>query len=161
MDKIPAEVIFRHAYRTAAEYFATKVEQKRKNGFVPILIEDFYESIYFAECDFYGNPKSRYIETVELSIPKLGIFRMSDAINSTTEMTAWRVTIQIEKPLLTQRYDYNDYPYVFMWSGRKMGNEKIPIAELNVSELMRVAQLAIKNREGLVIDEALKNKIYK
>lgn len=161
MERIPAEVIFRHAYKTAAEYFANKVEKKRRKGFVPILIEDFYESIYFTECDFYGNPKRRYIETMELSIPKLGIFSMNEAITSTTEMTAWRVTIQIEKPVLAQRYDFNDYPYVFMWSGRKVANEKIPIAELNVSELMRVAQAAIKNREGLVIDEALRNKIYK
>lgn len=161
MDRIPAEVIFRHAFRTAAEYFAEKLEKRRREGFVPILIEDFYESVYFAECNHHGYPKRPYIEAMEITAPKIGIYSVNAAIDDTIDMTAWRTTIQIEKPILTQRYDFNDYPYVFMWSGKKLGTQKVPTSELNVSELMRVAQAAIKNREGLIIDEALKNKIYK
>ena len=60
-----------------------------------------------------------------------------------------------------QRYDWQEPPVVFMWSGKRMGTDLVPIEKLNISELMRVAQAAIKNREGLVIDDALKNKIYK
>jgi len=159
MDRVPLEVIYRHAFRECANYFAEKIEQRRKSGYVPVLIEDFYESLYFSPCNKNGYPETFHLQTLEL--PRLEAVWTMDQIPPTTEITCYKVSIQIEKPLLMQRYDFNDYPVVFMWSGKKLGKEVVPVEELNVQELMRVAQAAIKNREGLVIDEALKNKIYK
>jgi|SRR5581483_8600555 len=159
MWQVPAEVIYRHAFRTAAEYFAGKIEQKRREGFVAVLVEDYYDSLYFAPCNRNGYPKFHHLQTLEL--PRLQAFVTTQDIPPTTEVTCYKVEIIIEKPILTQNYDPSDYPIVFMWSGRKTGKEIVPVEQLNVQELMRIAQAAIKNREGLVIDEALKNKIYK
>lgn len=157
--RIPAEAIYRHAFQEAARYFAGKIEEKRRNGFVAVLVEDFYESLFFLPCNENGYPD--YYQLKALELPRLEAFLVESDIPLTTTVTAYETTIIIEKPMLSYRYDYNDYPVVFMWSGKKIDKQSIPIEKLNVSELLRVAQTAIKNREGLIIDEALKNKIYK
>lgn len=160
MREIPVEVIYRYAFNKTAEYFAGRLEQKRREGFVAVLVEDFWDSLYFMPCNKLGYPRSYYLETLEL--PKISTAWLTEGeIPIDTSITFSKITIQVEKPLISQRFDFEDYPYIFMWSGKRMGTERLPIDKLNVQELMRVAQLAIKNREGLIIDEALKNKIYK
>lgn len=159
MDNIPAEVIYRHAFQKTAEYFAGKIEQRRKDGYVAVLVEDYYESLFFMECDRDGYPKSRQYKSLEL--PRLEAFLTVGEIPVSTQIQCYEIEIIIEKPLIASNYYWQPHPVIFMWSGRKMGRQQIPVERLNVQELMRVAQTAIKNREGLIVDEALKNKIYK
>lgn len=157
--EVPKEVIFRHAFRTAADYFAGKIEERRKAGFVPVIIEDTYETLYFMHCNERGYPN--YYQQKYLEVPRLSAFLTVGEIPTSSTLTVHEVTIMVDKPMLMQRYDWQEPPVVFMWSGKRMGTDLVPIEKLNISELMRVAQAAIKNREGLVIDDALKNKIYK
>lgn len=161
MDNIPLEVIVRHASRKIGDYFAEQVEKERMQGKVAILVEDFTNSLYFMECDKNGYPKFHNFKYMTFDSFNLSVLNQNEALSTPVSMTVEEVSIYIEKPLISQRYDYNGYPVVFMWSGRKMSSRKIPLEKLNVSELMKLAQQAIKNREGLVIDEAISNKIYK
>ena len=119
-----------------------------------------YDSLYFLPCNERGYPNQFMLKSIEL--PRLEAFLTGGDIDKVpTSITAHEVTIMVEKPLLTQSYDWQQPPIVFMWEGRRMGTERIPMEKLNVSELMRVAQVAVGKREGLVIDDALRNKIYK
>lgn len=159
MYDVPKEVIYRYAYREAANYFAEKLENKRKAGCVAVLVEGAYETMYFMPCDVNGYPDSYRLRTLEL--PALSVRSFSDYEEVPYEqMTCYEVEIRVEKPLLAQSFGPG-HPVVFMWSGRRMGEDRVPIEKLNVKELMIAAQNAVKSREGLVIDEALKNKIYK
>jgi len=42
-----------------------------------------------------------------------------------------------------------------------MDRKRIPIEKMDVSALLRAAQVAVHKREGLIVDEALRNKVYK
>lgn len=159
MDRVPLEMVVRHAAKTIGNFFADKVEDARKNGKVAILVEDFTNSLFFMECDSFGYPKFHTFNF--MTYDSLSVTVMNQGEYLPTDRTVEEVSIRIEGPMLTQRYDYNERPYVFMWSGRKMNSKKIPLEKLNVSELLKLAQQAIVNREGLVIDEALRNKVYK
>lgn len=159
MEGIPREVLVRHAARKVGDYFAEQVERERMNGRVAILVEDFTNSLYFMRCNESGYPESHNFKYA--TFDSLSLIAITAGEIPPSTMTVEEVSIMIEKPLISQRYDYNGYPVVFMWSGRRIGKSKIPLEKLNVSELMKLAQAAIKNREGLVIDEAISNKIYK
>jgi hypothetical protein len=158
---IPKEVIYRHAFHTAAEYFAGKIADKRKAGLVPVFVEDTYETLYYMPCNEEGYPN--YGQMKFLEVPRLQPYWLEQEASLTTlsNITVQEVTVYVDYPMLTQRYDWRDRPVVFMWHGKRMGIEHVPIDKLNVSELLRAVQAAVKNREGLVIDDALKNKIYK
>lgn len=158
--EVPREVIFRHAFIIAAKYFAERFEEERRNGRVPVLVKEMYDSLYFLPCNERGYPNQFMVKSIEL--PRLSAFlTIGDIATVPVSITAHEVTIMIDKPLLTQSYDYNQPPIVFLWEGKRMGTERIPMEKLNVSELMRVAQVAVEKREGLVIDDALRNKLYK
>lgn len=160
MDRIPLEMVIRHASKEVGNFFADKVEEERRNGKVAILVEDFTNSLYFMKCDKYGYPDMHHFNY--MTFDSVSLATLNDgAIPNTASMTVEEVSIMIDKPMLSQRYDWQDKPYVFLWFGRKMSRSKIPLEKLNVSDLMKIAQESIKNREGLIIDEAMKNKIYK
>lgn len=160
MDRVPLEVVTRHASKEVGNYFADKVYEERKNGKVAILVEDFTNSLYFMPCNIHGYPEFHHFNY--MTFDSLSLQSISDGkVPLQTTMTVEEVSIMIERPMLSQRFDWQDKPYVFLWWGRKMSSRKIPLEKLNVSELLKIAQEAVKSREGLVIDEALKNKIYK
>lgn len=159
MEQIPEEVIFRHAFSEAAKFFAGKIEEKRREGFVAVLVEDFYHSLFFFPCNRDGYPKMHNLKSLEL--PKLEHWLTIGDTPPSQNITCYEVEIMCERPLIMSHYHWQQTPLIFMWSGRKMGRNLVPVEKLNVSELMRVAQAAIKNREGLIVDEVLKNKIYK
>lgn len=161
MERIPLEVIIRHACREIGNYFAEQAEQERRNGKVAVLVEDFTNSIYYMPCDTNGFPN--YHQFNYMTFDSLSLFTIcKDGQTPTTEkMHVKEISIIIERPILAQRYDYEMKPIVFMWSGRKIGSRDLPLEKLNISELMKLAQKATQDREGLVIDEAIKNKIYK
>jgi len=159
MDRVPLEVIARHACRTIGDFFATQAEKERKNGKVAVLVEDFVNSLYYMPCDKHGYPNFHRFNY--LTYDSLSIAVMKQEEHIPVSQTVEEIIIEIEKPLITNRYDWQDKPYVFLWEGKKMSSRKIPLEKLNVSELLKLAQEAVKSREGLVIDEAIKNKIYK
>lgn len=160
MNEIPLEVLVRHASREVGNFFAEKVEKKRAEGYVAVLVSDFTDNLYFLRCDKNGYPDTyrfNYMTFDSISVATLA----ADSLPSVSSMTVDEVSICLEKPLLTGRYDYRERPAVFLWEGRQISKKKIPLEKLNVSELMKLAQQVIKDREGLVIDEAFRNKIYK
>jgi hypothetical protein len=160
MERVPLEMIERHAFKTVAEFFAKKVEEERKKGKVAVLVEDFTNSLYFMPCDRYGFPNYHNFKYLAFDSFQLQVIK-DGAIPTQMTSTVEEIQIMVDKPLLTQRYDWQDKPYVFMWNGRKMGSRKIPLEKMDVSELMKIAQKVIENREGLIIDEVLENKLYK
>lgn len=161
MDRVPLEMLIRHSARTVADFFASKVEEERKAGKVAVLVEDFTNSLYFMPCDTHGYPDYREMKYMTFDSINLAVLKEESIPMTDVSMTVEEVSVFIDRPMLTQRYDWQDKPYVFMWSGRIMSKRKIPLEKLNVSELMKLAQKAVQDREGLVIDEAIKNKIYK
>ena len=54
-----------------------------------------------------------------------------------------------------------DSYYVCMWSGRIMMGERMNVEDLDIQYLMKLAQEAIISREGIIIDEAINNKLIK
>lgn len=161
MDRVPLEVIVRHASREVGNFFAEQVEKERREGKVAILVEDFTNSLYFMRCDKNGYPDYHHFRYMTFDSLNLAVLQKGEIPSTPISMTVEEVSIMIEKPLISQNYDYNGYPIVFLWKGRRMSSRKIPLEKLNVSELQKIAQQAILNREGLVIDEAMSNKIYK
>ena len=162
MDRVPLEVIARHASREIGNFFAERVEKERKNGRVAILVEDFTNSLYFMECNENGYPNFHRFNYMTFDSINVAILNQGEMSSNPVSMTVEEVSIMLEKPLISQNYNsYDGYPIVFMWRGKRMSSRKIPLEKLNVSELQKLAHQAIKNREGLVIDEAIKNKIYK
>lgn len=160
MYRVPIEMVIRHASKTVGQFFADKVESERKNGKVAILVEDFTNSLYFMSCDIQGYPVCHYFKYMTFDSLSLQVLNNGEVPEMTT-MAVKEVSIMIEKPMISQRFDWQDKPYVFLWFGRKVSSQDIPLEKLNVSELMKLAQKAINDREGLIIDEAIKNKIYK
>lgn len=161
MERVPLEMIVRHACRQVGDFFAEQVEKKRREGSVAILVEDFTNSVYYMPCDVYGYPNFHTFNYMTYDSLSVTVLNQGQYASTDISRTVEEVSIMIERPMLTQRYDWQDKPYVFMWSGRKISSRKIPLEKLNVSELMKIAQEVVKSREGLVIDEAIKNKIYK
>jgi hypothetical protein len=159
MDRVPLEVIIRHACHKIGDYFAEQAEKERKNGKVAILVEDFTNSLFYMPCDEHGYPNFHHFNY--MTFDSLSMIAIQNQEMPSTPMTIKEVSIMIDRPMLTQRMDWQERPYVFMWSGKKMTTREIPLEKLNVSELMKLAQEVVKSREGLVIDEAMKNKIYK
>jgi len=158
---VPREVIFRHAFREASDYFASRIEEKRREGQVAILVQKPADTLYFMPCNEKGYPN--YYQLKALHIPYIAPMLVASDLDAlvTQDLRIEEITIFLEKPLLSYRYDYMEQPTIFMWEGREMNRERIPIEKMNISELMRVAQAAIGKREGIIVDEALKNKIYK
>lgn len=160
MNEIPLEVLVRHSAQEVGKFFAEKVEKKRAEGYVAVLVSDFTDNLYFMKCDKNGYPNEYMFNYMTFDSLSLSVIK-DGALPTMSSMTVEQVTIYLEKPLLTGRYDYRERPAVFLWEGRQMSKSKIPLNKLNVSELMKLAQQVIIDREGLVIDEAFKNKIYK
>jgi len=161
MDNVPTEVIYRHAFSKVAEFFTGRIEEKRRNGRVAVLVDSPEDTIYYIECNKDGYPNYVFFKTLHL--PQLS---QPSAISIESEPTletiiVEEITIQVEQPLVFTNYYWQQTPIIFMWKGRRAEKHNLPIEKLNVSELLRVVQTAIKNREGLIVDEVLKNKIYK
>ncbi len=156
---VPREVIFRHAFKTASDFFAEKIEQERREGKVAVLVKDFTHSLFFMPCKDNGYPENYYLKT--LHIPRIAPILMVSDIEAMPSLTVEELTITIERPILSQRIDWQEPPVIFMWEGRVADRTRIPIEKMDVGELMRAAQVAIGKREGLIVDEVLRNKIYK
>lgn len=154
---IPRGVIFRHAFSKSAEYFASDIENKRRSGQVAVLVKHFGEMLFYIPCTDDGYPNWYQYKTIYT--PMMWQADAQSAINET--ITVEELTVIVDKPIVSFRYDYTRGPIVFMWQGTISQREKVPIEKLNVSELMKLAQLAVVKREGLILDKAIENKLYK
>lgn len=168
---IPVEYILRHGALEVSKYFEQIITGQRAKGKVAVLVDDYTYSLFFQPCNLYGYPKVGQIKTLEINTSLLSVNSISqlDTSSLATSMIS-EVTIFIERPLVVMRLDEDletgqwspeGKTYISLWSGRKVDTKKVPVEQLNVKELMILAQKAIENREGLVIDEAIRNKIYK
>lgn len=158
------EYIYNKGARAISEYFTKNIIQKRNAGLVPVLVKDYFESLYYLPCNKYGMP---LIETYRalnfIKMPGLSCFNDSEDIVNSAQ-TVEEISVQIRKPLVAFSPMYrqlDERPYIFLWQGEVLNRETIPFEKLNVKELSEVVNKAIEHREGLVIDEALSNKIYK
>lgn len=162
MQRVPKEVLIRHSIAEIARFFGDLYGKKRESGLVPVCTDDKnFLKFYFVPCDENGYPKIRYIDFMEMDTPKYMAVQEGSSLDFSSA-TFRKTTLCIESPLLSQQYYLESYPYptVFMWNGKILNTETIPIERLNVKELMRLAQETVKLREGLIIDEAAKNKLF-
>lgn len=155
-------MLVRHSIGEIARFFGEMYGKRREAGLVPICIDDKqFMKFYFIPCDENGYPKMHYIDFMEMDTPRLAAVAEGSQVDFSTA-TFHKTSVYIRAPLISQQYyiDASPYPTVFMWEGKIMNKETIPIEKLNVSELMKLAQETIKLREGLIIDEVAKSKLF-
>lgn len=146
MDRVPLEVVIRHASEEVGRYFADQVERERKNGKVAILVEDFTNSLFFMPCNKLGYPDFHQFNFMTYDSLSVTVLNEGQYTPSEISRTVEEVSVMIERPLLSQRFDWQEPPYIFLWRGRKTSSKKIPLEKLNVSELMKLAQEVVKKR---------------
>lgn len=164
MSEVPKEYLVAKASRKFADYFSEKFLCNWNTGRVPVVIDDVFTSFYFFPCDDHGFPKAHNFHSIEIQTPLASTGTFEEMMSQ--QIDVLKVEVSIESPMLVMQdhdawWDPHGKPYVFMWQGRKRNGTKIPVSELNVKELMILAQKAIQSREGIILDEATKNKIYK
>ncbi len=157
--EIPAEYIYRSGASEVSRYFQELIMGKMMNRKVAILVKDYTESLFFVECDDHGYPKMRYIQYLSywdmtLKLVPEGIDPCIDQCRMT------RKEIRVDSPMIlfNTGYDYRERPYVFMWSGEVITQKEMSVDELDVKQLLQLAQAAVKSREGLIINEVAKNR---
>ena len=159
---IPEDYIYHYGLRAVGDYFAQWFMDTRASGKVGILVKEFTWSFFFTECDNHGYPQRRYTDYLTFmdnpKIMDIGADPMLD------EIKVYKKTIEVDKPIIVYDFRPNFYPespYVFLWEGRVVNKEEVPIEKLDVKQLLKLAQEAVRNREGLILDEVLKNKLIK
>jgi hypothetical protein len=147
-------------------YFLTDLLYKRfEGGQIPVLVDDKYMwQVIFTEADKYGRPMRSYVEF--LTLPSLFINNLMTerAEISYTEVTATKFCVRLINPVVAYNFRPSfepDRSYYFMWMGKIIDRQEIPVEKLDVKELLRLAQKAIKDRNGIIIDEVAKNRLIK
>ncbi len=158
------EYIFHRGMSVVADYFRNKVMDAFSEGKVAVLVKTFIEGLYYIPCDEWGYPKINQLKFVEF--PPLSAYMMAqDSTIMPSNITITEYTIWVKRPLVlcdVPDFDvWNRRPQVFLWEAEIMDTKKIPIEKLNVQELMLLAQTAIKNREGIILNVAMDNKLIK
>jgi hypothetical protein len=158
------EYILHRGMSVVADYFRNRVMDAFQQGKVAVLVKTFVEGLYFIPCDEWGYPQVTQLKFVEF--PPLTAWGMTkDGEVPTQNISVTEYTIWVKRPLvLCDVPDFevwNRRPQVFLWEAEIMDTKKIPIEKLNVQELMLLAQTAIKNREGIILNVAMDNKPIK
>jgi len=160
-QEIEQFVIQKGCYEVA-NYFRDLFMNKRIEGKVAVVVEDYTTSFFFMPCDKYGYPKIN--EQRYLSFLDNNVNLVKESLDPTISMCkVTEKTIRVERPLVFQHISYN-YPtetFIFLWEGRMVNSREVPLDELDIKKLMKLTQEAIQNREGIIIDEVLKNKLIK
>jgi len=146
------------------DYFADLIRKKRTENKVAVMVEDFMTSWFFVEADKNGYPTRRitdFISFIDNPIRSL----LDEGADPVADMqSVQKRSLKIVKPLIYYICEY-DFPVrrenVFLWEGEIVDTRDVPIEQLDIKQLMKLAQKAIKNREGLIIDEVLKNRLIK
>jgi hypothetical protein len=162
---IPIKYILEKGFHEVGHYFEELLRNKRLiNNKVAVYYTDINESLLFVPCDIFGYPKIRYYEFITLmGFPKLMSFDELAIPEITT--TVYKKCVEIREPEIFYKVAsgnsiYGDN-YFFMWKGEIRDKQEIPIDQLDVKYLMQLAQEAIKKREPIIIDEVIKNKLFK
>jgi len=151
------------AFSEISRFFADKFLEQWKQNKVLILIEDFTTSLYYLPCNQYGFPLYREFKSIVLDSLYVKAI-CDDCVPPNTNISVDELVVVVDRPMLVCNHShwdghYSDQ-YVYMWSGKIMSRKKVPIEKLDVKFLMKLAQEAIKSREGLIIDEAISNRLY-
>lgn len=160
---IPEEYIYQRGFRDLGDYFSKLIQDKRAEGKVAIMIDDYTYSLLFTECDKLGYPKMRHIEYLSfMAYPKFSM-NIEEIAPFISETTVYRKEIEIDYPMCMYRseYDFMALPWVFMWQGKVVNRQEVPPEKLDVKYLMKLAQEAVIKREGIILDEVSKNKLIK
>jgi len=157
---------FEKSMRSIGDSFADKFRMKWMAGKVGIMLENYFDSIYWMDRDEFGYPRYREFKTVEYSMPRA--LKASDLENPFAEMTTiTEKSILIKRPMITTGYNFcrsmfsDERPTVYLWEGWLVDTEIIPMEKLEVGYLLKLTQEAIKKRECIILDEAQKNKLIK
>jgi hypothetical protein len=157
---------FECSMRSIGDSFADKFKMKWMAGKVGIMLENYFDSIYWMDRDEFGFPIYREFKTVEFSTPRA--LKYSDLENPFAEMTTvTEKSILIEKPMITTEYNVcrpmfsSERPTVYLWQGYLVNTNIIPMEKLEVGYLLKLTQEAIKKRECIIINEAQKNQLIK
>lgn len=156
------EYVLRKGCYEVANYFKDLFSQKRIDGKVAVMVEDYTTSFFFMPCDKFGYPKYREQRYLSFIDTHLRCFEeCADPYCDISKVT--QKTIIVRKPLIFQEVNFNYSPehYIFLWEGEMVDSKEIPIGELDIKQLMKLTQSAIEKREGIIIDEVLKNKLIK
>jgi len=158
------EYVLNRGASIVADHFRNKIMDNFRGGKVAVLVKHLGEMLYFMDCDENGYPKRDSFRTIE----SLGLLPFlesgEEALLEATTFTEY--TIVLKRPLvMTKLPDLEEfYGYkmiVFLWEGEIIDSKKVKLEELDIKHLMKLAQEAIKKREGLIIDLVDKNKKIK
>jgi len=162
MYDIPEDVIIQIGIKDTSRYFEELFLNKRIDNKVAVLVEDFATSLFFVECDKQGYPMRK--QTDYLTFMENPFLTAEDDEPFLKEAKVYKKTIEINKPLIYRNVMSQDIfpkPYFFLWEGIIVDKRELSIEELDVKRLLKLAQETIKNREGLIIDDVLKNRLIK
>lgn len=162
MDSIPLEYIYRRGADEIARYFRELIIGKMVERKVAVMVEDYTHSLFFVDCDQYGLPTRRYFRFLTLwDSPNFLLHEDADPCIDECKVTEKEITIDRPIAHFEDRYDFPNSLYVFMWQGRVTSQRERPVEELDVKQLLRLARSAVESRDGLIIDEVLKNRQIK
>ncbi|MGI5828438.1 MAG: hypothetical protein ACOX6V_05460 [Patescibacteria group bacterium] len=157
------EYIYERGFHDLGDYFSNLIRDKRAEGKVAVMINDYTYSLLFTECDKRGYPKMRHLEYLTfMSYPTLNM-SVEEFSPYISETTVYRKEIEIEYPmcLFKSGYDFMEQPWVFMWQGKIVNKQEVPPEKLDVKYLMKLAQEAVIKREGIILDDVSKNILIK
>lgn len=158
------ECLDRRALTEVSRFFTDKFINHWKKNEVTVLVEDFSTSLYYLPCDQYGFPT--YREFKSIIFDPLSLTAICDDFSFPVEtVNIEEIVVIAERPMLVYQHmtcggGHNPKQYVYLWSGRIMSRSKVPLEKLDVKYLMKLAQEAIKKREGLIINEVIENRLY-
>lgn len=133
------------------------------SGQVAVFIETQYgQCLKWVDCDNKGIPKYRFIRTHTIS--------STDFASMSKDITWEPVTFNIQQQVIEiyepkytlgwcDGYVGKDY-FISAWEG-KLTNRVVNVEDMDVSNLMKLAQNVIKNREEKVIETVQSNKLIK
>lgn len=158
------EELIRIGIRETSQFFEDMFLQKRIDGKIPVLVEEFMTSFFFVICDKQGYPMRKYTDYLTFLENPFLVTEGKEEETFMKETKVYKKTVRIERPLIYRQFgrpDFFDKPYFFLWEGKIVDKQEIPVEQLDIKQLLKLAQASIKNREGLIIDEVLKNQLLK
>lgn len=164
MNNIPLKYIYSRGFDEVAYWFKEKVANERVNKKVPVYYYDVVDSFIYVICDEQGYPQRPYWEFITMvGLPKI----MPQDIGTIPfeDVTYSKKIVRITRPEVG--YKVNDgismfgKDYFFLWNGDLVDRQEIPVEQLDIKYLLKIAQETIKKREPLILDEVIKNKLIK
>ncbi len=153
--------VLRKGMYEVADYFRNLIEKRRLENKIPVLVEDYATSLLFVPCDVYGVPKVRWFKFLVLDQPLAAALKEETTISS--DMGVVEKEVAVESPLSATRtvYGFPERTYFHLWQGRVICGKRMKVEDLDVKELLNLANDAVVKREGLILDEVASNRLIK